>query len=73
MQPVESVEDLYDALSVACRESGAPELRDLDFHLDANLELQYLDDADRAMPVQDDTPIGLLKCAKAMRAFRTPA
>ena len=73
MQPVESVEDLYEALGVACVESGAPELRDLDFSMDSQLELQYLDDHDQARPVQDDTPIGILKCAKAMRAFRSSA
>lgn len=71
MQPVESVDDLHDALSIACAESGAPELRDLDFSVDASIELQYLDDGDNARPVTDDTPIGLLKCAKAMRAFRS--
>ena len=33
-------------------ESQAPELRDLDFALDANLELQYLDETDASKPVR---------------------
>ena len=55
-----------------CVESNAPELRNLDWAHDPRLELQYLDEADVATAVQDDTPIGLLKCAKAMRAWRVP-
>ena len=54
----------------ACVESGAPELREMDFKLDDNLVLQYLDGTDSARTVDEQTPIGLLKCAKAMRAFR---
>ena len=73
MQPVESVEDLSRAITTACIESAAPELRDLDFTRDAGLALQYLDDDDAAQPVREETPIGLLKCAKAMRAFRCSA
>ena len=64
------VEDLHLALNAACLESGAPELRDVDFTMDESLQLQYLDDHDYAQPVTDGTPIGLLKIAKAMRAFR---
>lgn len=51
MAPVESVDDLHDALNLACEESQAPELRDLDFKLDAKLEIQYLDENDAAMYV----------------------
>ena len=72
LAPVESVDELYDALNAACEQSGAPELRDLDFSLDEALEVQYLDDADAARPVRAETPIGVLKCAKAMRAYRLP-
>lgn len=71
--PIESVEDLHDAVMAACVESGAPELRDIDFKLDDELSLQYLDENDTARTVDDDTPIGLLKCARAMRAFRKQA
>lgn len=70
MAPIESVDDLHNALTLACEESNAPELRDLDFKMDAQLELQYLNEEDVACAVLDDTPIGLLKCAKAMRAWR---
>jgi len=70
MAPVESVDDLHEALTMACEESGAPELRDLDFKLDAQLRLQFLGEDDVARPVVEDSPIGLLKCAKAMRAWR---
>jgi hypothetical protein len=31
LNPIESVEDLYDAVMAACVESGAPELREIDF------------------------------------------
>lgn len=34
MRPVESVEDLRDAVTMACAASEAPELRDLDFGVD---------------------------------------
>jgi len=72
MAPIESVEDLHQALGQACEEANAPELRDLDFKLDAQLQLQFLAEDDVARAVEDDTPIGLLKCAKAMRAWRSP-
>lgn len=68
--PVESVEELHDAVAVACAETGEAGLEEVDLQLDDNLVLQYLDDSGVAHVVDYDTPIGLLKCAKAMRVFR---
>ena len=76
MAAIESVAELRGALTAACIEtgavSGASELADLNFELDAALQIHYLDDQNVARLVQDDTPIGLLKCAKALRAWRKP-
>ena len=70
MAAIESVAELRGALTAACIEtgavSGASELADLNFELDAALQIHYLDDQNVARLVQDDTPIGLLKCAKAL-------
>ena len=76
MAAIESVAELRGALTAACIEtgavSGASKLADLNFELNAALQIHYLDDQNVARLVQDDTPIGLLKCAKALRAWRKP-
>ena len=41
--------------------------------IEARALIEYLDEDGSAHPVYEDAPIGILKCAKAMRATRASA